>query len=297
MRTPNTKCLLCEKPLYRRPNELEKVRYVACLTCRDQAKRTVGLSDREKAGLAKGRVKGTNHRKGCKHKPESKRKASEANKAYWAAHPEQAMARGAKVRGPLSPRWKGGPKRLNLSVRRMTEYRRWAGAVVARDGKCVDCGSAHNIEADHVKGLAELLVEHRVTNRDEARQCSALWDVSNGRTLCEGCHYKRHGRTPPTPEDRKRAAIRRCEVCGVGFKVKPSQVSKGQGRFCSKGCAGAARKGQSVGAGNPNWKGGEVRVKCVRCGDEFAVKPSIFARGGGRFCSRECVNADRRSHL
>lgn len=297
MRTPNSECVVCKKPLYRRPNELAKTRYAACFAHRDEAKRKFGLSDKERAGLEKGRVKGTNHRNGYKHKAETREKIRAASREFWAAHPEAAKARGAKVRGQLHPGWKGGVSKLNLSIRRMTEYRRWAGAVAQRDGKCVDCGSTHNLEADHVEGLAELMERHGVKSREDARACAALWDVANGRLLCEPCHYKRHGRALPTPTERTRAATRACEMCGTGFKVKPSQLRQGHGRFCGKACSSAARSKQAVGVGNPNWKGGMVQATCHECGKEVFVKPAVFARGGGKFCSRECVNANRRSDV
>ena len=38
MRTPNTECVVCGKALYRRPFELARIRYAACLPHREQAK-------------------------------------------------------------------------------------------------------------------------------------------------------------------------------------------------------------------------------------------------------------------
>lgn len=43
MRTPNTQCLLCAKPLYRRPYEMAKVRYAACMACRSEAQKVSGI--------------------------------------------------------------------------------------------------------------------------------------------------------------------------------------------------------------------------------------------------------------
>jgi hypothetical protein len=273
------------------------VRHVACFAHRAEAQRLSGITEAQQNGLARGREKGTNHRAGYRHKEESKQKISASNKAFWAAHPGLARERGAKTRGPLHPAWKGGPKRLNLSVRGMTEYRRWADAVKFRDGACTDCGSTVNLEADHVVGLAILLVWHGVRNREDARACPALWDVNNGRTFCEACHYKRHGRTPPRPIQRVCAASRLCEVCGGKFSVKPSQLLKGHGRFCGKACASAAQRKSLAGESNPNYRGGKVKVVCRFCRREFEVKPAVYARGGGRYCSRGCVRADRRGDL
>lgn len=295
MRTPNSKCVICEKPLYRCPNVLNRVRYVACMEHRAEVQKLSGITEKQQAGLSLGREKGTNHRTGYKHKEESKLKIAAANKAFWAARPELAMARGTKTRGPLNVRWKGGPKRLNLSVRQMAEYRRWADAVRFRDGFCVDCRSQSNLEADHVIDFAELLVRYGIKNREDARQCQALWDIANGRTLCELCHYKRHGRTPPYHKDKVRAAVRLCVVCGGNFRVKPSIVRAGGGKCCSRLCDGKSRQRQ--GSDNPNWRGDNIKVCCRQCGREFEIKPAIFAKGGGKFCGRECTNANRRKNV
>jgi len=253
MRTPNCKCLVCEKPLYRRPFKLAKVRHVACMEHRGQAQSISGLTELQKAGLRLGRVKGTNHRKGYKHKEESKAKASASHIKFCAENPEKVKARGEKTRGKVKAsggktrgekhyNWKGGASKLSLSIRRMTECSRWANAVKLRDQKCVKCGTQENLEADHVVEFASLLKQHGIKNRDDARQCSDLWDVNNGQTLCKICHYKRHDRVPPHPRHISLAAVRSCETCGNKIRVRPSQVKKGRGRFCSKVCAAIARR-------------------------------------------------------
>ena len=194
MRTPNCKCVICSKPLYRRPGELAKVRHVACMAHRTEAQRKQGLTDAQKRGLSCGRKKGTNNRTGYKHKEASKRKTSQANKRFWKEHPEQLRARGEKTRGPNHYRWKGGSSRLNTTIRRMREHRKWADAVRERDGCCLDCGAVENLESHHITELAVLVSLYGVKNRTDARACDALWDIDNGETLCQRCHCRRHGR-------------------------------------------------------------------------------------------------------
>ena len=194
MRTPNTECYICKKPLYRRPNELAKVRYVACMEHRAEAARQQELTDAQLVALSKGRRPGTNNRTGYKHREESKRKASASHKAWCAANPDKVKARGEKVRESKHYNWKGGSSRLNASLRRMTENRKWMDAVKARDGKCLVCGAVENLESHHIVPLAVLVGVHGITNRDEARECAVLWDLSNGMTVCARCHYKIHGR-------------------------------------------------------------------------------------------------------
>lgn len=194
-RTPNCKCLVCGKPLYRRPHELAKVRHVACMAHRAEAQKISGITEKQLVGLSLGREKGTNHRAGYKHKKSSKRKVAKANRNYWKAHPEQARARGEKTRGELHYKWNGGSTKLNKSIRQMVEYERWRDGVKARDGgKCTECGSTKKLESHHLVELVVLIALHGIKNRDDARACLALWDVANGLTLCEKCHYKTHGR-------------------------------------------------------------------------------------------------------
>lgn len=193
-RTPNCKCVVCGKPLYRRPSELARVRHVACMEHRAQAQVLSGITEGQQRGLALGRQKGTNHRTGYKHREESRRKCSESHKRWCAEHPDLVEARGAKTRGANHYKWNGGSSRLNTSIRTMHENRKWMDAIRARDGKCQECGATEALEAHHIVSLAELLVEHGIKNRADARKCDALWDLGNGVTLCQKCHYQIHGR-------------------------------------------------------------------------------------------------------
>lgn len=195
MRTPNCECCICGKPLYRRPGELAKARYVACMEHRSLAQARWGLTEAQEKALLLGRVPGTNHRTGYKHREESKRKASESHKAWCAANPDKVKARGEKIRGENHYKWNGGSSRLNSAIRRLTEHRKWMEAVRERDGKCVICGSAENLESHHITPLAYIVETNGITSREQARGCSALWDLSNGMTLCRPCHYNIHGRT------------------------------------------------------------------------------------------------------
>jgi hypothetical protein len=195
MRTPNCECCICAKPLYRRPYELAKVRHVACMEHRGLAQARSGITEAQRAGLALGSVPGTNHRTGYVHREESKRKSSEAHKAWCAANPDKVKARSEKTRGENHYKWNGGTSRLNAAIRRLTENRKWMEAVKERDGKCIVCGSVDNLESHHITPLADLVQAHGIINRDQARDCSALWDLGNGMTVCRPCHYNIHGRT------------------------------------------------------------------------------------------------------
>ena len=174
---------------------MARVRYAACMTHRSEAQKVVGITERQQFGLALGRPKGTNHRTGYKHRPESKKKVQTTNRRFWQLHPEQAIARGAKTRGENHYNWKGGISRLNLSIRTMTENRRWMEAVRKRDGRCTDCGGTSDLESHHIVELAVLIDRLGIKSRDDARlHAITLFNIDNGRTLCGGCHMIEHGR-------------------------------------------------------------------------------------------------------
>lgn len=264
MRTPNCVCIVCSKPMYRRPHELAKVRHVACMEHRAEAQKISGITDAQQRGLALGRPKGTNHRTGYKHREESKRKVSASNKAFWAAHPDQAAARGAKTRGERNRLWKGGITLLNKAVRTMSAYRNWTRAVRYRDGKCLRCGATEDLESHHITELVVLFGRFSIKTVDDARACDALWNVDNGETLCEKCHCAEHGR--------------QYSRAGNGRKHRPRKERRSQ-----------------VGASNSNYKGGKVAKTCLRCQCLFSVKQCQVA--SRKYCSRECCHGRRRIEI
>lgn len=112
---------------------------------------------------------------------------------------------------------------------------------------------------------------------------------------------------------------RTCEICGKSFYTAPSQVAKGNGRFCSKACMGRARDRRvnvacetcglvflinayevgrqrfcspscamrsRSGERGPRWNGGEIEVRCDECGRVFSVKR--YRQDEARFCSHRC---------
>ncbi|MVM34210.1 hypothetical protein GO755_29535 [Spirosoma sp. HMF4905] len=78
-------------------------------------------------------------------------------------------------------------------IRRLAEYEQWKRAVFIRDRfQCQLCGARNGrkrvIEADHKQALSSLVKENKITTLAEALGCFALWDITNGRTLCHSCH-------------------------------------------------------------------------------------------------------------
>ncbi|GAB3883397.1 HNH endonuclease [Spirosoma agri] len=78
-------------------------------------------------------------------------------------------------------------------IRRLDEYQEWKRSVFIRDRfTCQVCGKRNGrkiiIEAHHIRELSTLVKTHAITSVDEAIACPALWQISNGQTLCRTCH-------------------------------------------------------------------------------------------------------------
>lgn len=77
------------------------------------------------------------------------------------------------ISGSYHWNWKGGNRR----GKRGAEQRRFRNAVLTRDNyKCVICGNAEGLVADHIKPYAYY---------PELREV-----IDNGRTLCKDCNYE-----------------------------------------------------------------------------------------------------------
>jgi len=73
--------------------------------------------------------------------------------------------------------WKGGISRGCKTGYYSKEYKDWRVSVFQRDEfTCVECGKMGYITAHHIKSFAHF---------PELR-----YEISNGKTLCELCHYK-----------------------------------------------------------------------------------------------------------
>ncbi len=85
-----------------------------------------------------------------------------------------------KMTGSLAGGWRGGIADANKIERGRMEYREWRDAVFKRDDyTCQDCGQrGADIHAHHLRPFSKY---------PELRTV-----VSNGVTLCETCHHKRH---------------------------------------------------------------------------------------------------------
>lgn len=156
---------------------------------------------------------------------------------------------GLRYSGPDNWKWKGGHSN------RSNKQRKWATAVISRDGaKCVRCGAEGvELHAHHIKPFKD--------------HPDLRWDISNGETLCCHCHWDEHaapdangvnsgkllpgdaGDNPePSPSRKVREGVttrgrayRRweghCGWCGTFLSKRLSDVKGRSGVFCSRSCA------------------------------------------------------------
>ena len=99
--------------------------------------------------------------------------------------------RNIKLMGDKNPSWKGGITKIQLSIRKMPEYKKWRSLVFERDQyKCLKCGyeKGNILEANHIIPLSYLIFKYNIKNIEEAQNCRAIWEINNGETLCNLCH-------------------------------------------------------------------------------------------------------------
>lgn len=93
--------------------------------------------------------------------------------------------------------WKGGITSENIKIRHSFEYKIWRENVFKRDNwTCIMCGVRSQrgkkviLNADHIKSFSLIIRENKIRTIDDAKLCPELWDINNGRTLCQDCHKK-----------------------------------------------------------------------------------------------------------
>ena len=95
-----------------------------------------------------------------------------------------------ELSGPDHPQYIDGRSHIWDSVRNMPEYSEWRSSIFERDDwTCQNCGvRGGDLQADHIIPLSHLLRTSGVACVEDARNTPEVWDLSNGRTLCVGCH-------------------------------------------------------------------------------------------------------------
>src|SRR3989344_2847068 len=114
--------------------------------------------------------------------------------------PATTFKKGQHVPVPLESRRRGpdncycGAGNILDLIRDTVEYREWRTNVFQRDNyTCKACGQhggRFNLNADHIKPFALIVIENNIVSFQDAKACEELWDIKNGRTLCVECHRK-----------------------------------------------------------------------------------------------------------
>jgi len=191
---PNTKCIVCDMPLYREPAHLAKIRYATCSNAhRHEAARILGPSPATIEAFKKGRQKGHKRRLGHKHTEESRAKMKESHVKMWATKAGRAEK---QARGEAHYKWKGGVTPLTIAIRVCSKSMKWYRTVKQAAGyTCQLCNvRGGRLETHHLRPFAYLLDWHSITTLEEAHACDELWDLSNGMCLCARCHAGIHGK-------------------------------------------------------------------------------------------------------
>lgn len=88
--------------------------------------------------------------------------------------------------------WQGGITQLNHAIRTSSKNKAFRRFIFLRDNyTCQTCGKrGGEIHVDHIKPFSWVIEDNNIRSLDAALACAELWDVTNGRTLCESCHRK-----------------------------------------------------------------------------------------------------------
>ena len=107
-----------------------------------------------------------------------------------AKRPDVRLKMSLAQRGDKSFRWKGGITKLYVGIRGLWEYGEWHKKIRERDCWACQICKKHGgkIDVDHIIPLYKLIMQYNIKTIEDARNCEALWDINNGRVLCNPCH-------------------------------------------------------------------------------------------------------------
>jgi hypothetical protein len=96
--------------------------------------------------------------------------------------------------GANAGNWKGGKTTLIRSIRASLKYSKWAALCRTRDfWTCRECNEhSKDLNVHHKYSFLDIIKNNNILTLDEAMNCSLLWDLNNGVTLCCDCHRKIH---------------------------------------------------------------------------------------------------------
>lgn len=162
----------------------------------EEWKRKIGLKSKGRKHTEEVKIKCGLVNKGKKLTEEHKKKISKNNARYWNGRKRESMT-GKKnwnygKYGSQHTRYVENKKTsLRKAVRQSKRYYQYKLDILRRDGfSCKMCGNKNiYLELDHYPiSFSELFEKYKIFSIEQALACEELWDINNGRILCQPCH-------------------------------------------------------------------------------------------------------------
>lgn len=92
--------------------------------------------------------------------------------------------------GELSHMWRGGVDSINRAIRDSHNMVVWRNGCFMRDNYSYQICNVRGgrLHVDHIKPLSSIILEYNIKTIEDAYNCKELWNIDNGRTLCEYHH-------------------------------------------------------------------------------------------------------------
>ena len=138
---------------------------------------------------------GKKHTEETKKIIKEKRKLQKMRKGFTVTEKTRkkiSNSRYGKYKGKENKNWKGGISPLIVKIRGLIQNKEWIRNVFKKDNfTCKMCNKRGLIlEAHHINMLTKIVRTNNIKSEEDAINCSELWDISNGITLCKECHLK-----------------------------------------------------------------------------------------------------------
>ena len=151
-----------------------------------EGKRISPFSKRKYGTGGKNPFLGKHHTEKTKEKLRKQFKGIKLSKEH-----RKKISKNSGVRGLNHWNWKGGITSLTFQIRHCYKYRQWRSDIFEKYNYiCLKCGQkGGKLNVDHFpKSFSEIIKENNIKTFEQAMNCEELWNINNGRVLCEKCH-------------------------------------------------------------------------------------------------------------
>lgn len=109
-------------------------------------------------------------------------------------HRQSTRCMKCKSDGEHNANWDGGKSSMKKRIISSLEYRQWRSDVFTRDSfTCGECNKVGGkLHAHHIVRFGDIVNRNNVKTVEDAINCSELWNINNGQTLCVDCHNNLH---------------------------------------------------------------------------------------------------------